>query len=268
MEKPQIYVYLIGGFTDNIKIYNIKETELAKHFKITFVVKNNYISPSRSSNKDLSKNYHFDDIIDESELPRSIKPPNFQPKTIKDVLPNYVYCYNQKPYGKSDLFITKTIITSSIHEKLLKPSVEISEYCKTLCGILKSDRWVLLGNRCTYYQKAIHGRDKIEKLMLLAETLEKHPELDHLVIALDDADFMESFRYIFGDILENRQIIFLKLRNTDEHEYIQVATCCYPLTRIMAPPRGAVFRKFLHDHSGFYTLLESYIGINRGVSRR
>lgn len=261
MEKSRIYVYIVGGFTDNLKIYNIKETELAKYFNITFVIKNNYKSPTLSSNKDLLKLYNFDDIITEDKLPKNIKEANFMPQKIDEIKPNLIYCYMMKSLGRSALFISKHILTPHIKDKLLHPNKELSQYSKSLIEILKQDKWIILGNRCTYLQKAIHGKDKLERLLLMCDYLEKNPQIKNILLILDDINFLKAFRYIFGDLLVNRNIIYLRITNNSEHEYIQIATYCTPLTKI-AKGIPKKFNKFIHDHSGFYNLLEEYVGMS------
>ena len=260
MEKPHIYVYLIGGFTDNIKIYNIKYTELGNKFKITFVVKSNYRSPTRSNNLGLKSNYNLPDIITESELPRGIVPATFLPQHIEEIKPNLIYCYQQKQ-TKSKLFITNTIMNDNIQRILKAPSVRYSDYTLNLCKYIKKGPWVLLGNRCSYLQKAYNGKDKLERMLQMADFLIEHPIIDHLLIALDDDEYISAFRYIFGDILKNRKFIYLRLQNDHEHEYIKIAQYCTPLTTFVKPERYRKFRNFIHDHSGFYSLLESFIGI-------
>ena len=262
MEKLKIYVYIIGGFTDNLKIYNIKETEISKFFNITFVIDDRYKSPTRSSNRDIVENYSFPDIILRDQVPMNIKEANFQPKIISEVKPNYLYCYNSKEYGKSMLFISKHIMNPSMKIKLLNPSKEISQYSLNLMEILKKDKWILVGNRCSYLSRALHGKDKLERLLLIGEYLSKHPQIQNILLCLDDSSFLIPFRYIFGDILKGRKIIYLKLNNNDEHEYIQIATYCTPLRKLHLDGIRKKFNNFIHDHSGFYTLLEEYIGEN------
>ena len=262
MEKSTIYVYIIGGFTDNLKIYNIKETELSKHFNIIFVIKDNYKSPTLSSNKDLLELYHFDDIISEDKLPKSIKEADFVPQKISEIKPNLLYCYyDKKTKTKSKLFISNNILTSTMKDKLLHPTKDISDYTKDIINILKQDKWILLGNRCTYLQKALHGKDKLERLLLIADYLEKNTQIKNILLILDDVNFLKAFRFIFGDLLEHRNVIYLRVTNNSEHEYIQIATYCTPLNTLANGINGK-FNKFIHDHSGFYNLLESYIGLN------
>ena len=61
--------------------------------------------------------------------------------------------------------------------------------------------------------------------------------------------------------------LYLQFDNNCEHEYIIMSTYCCPLTKYIIPDKNAKFRNFIHDHSGFYTLLESYIGINRALEK-
>lgn len=262
MEKLKIYVYIVGGFTDNIKIYNIKETELSKIFNITFVIDDRYKSPSRSSNKDLIENYSFPDIILREQVPKNVKEADFQPQSIKEIKPNYLYCYNSKQYGKSMLFITKHILTKNIKELLLHPSKPLSPYCLKIIEIIKKDKWFLVGNRCTYLQKACHGKDKLERFLLIGDYLMEHPEIKNIILCLDDDSFRIPFRYVFGDILKGRKIIYLRLNNNAEHEYIQIATYITPLRVIGLKGIYKKFNNFIHDHSGFYSLLEEYVGMN------
>lgn len=262
MEKPVIYVYLIGGFTDNIKIYNIKETEIGLLFNIVFVVKDNYKSPTRSNNHGLYDHYSLPDVILESDVPKNVKPARFQPKTLADIIPGQIYCYRNQ-YGKSDLFITKVLLVGDMFNILLNPTKKVSDYVNSVIATIKHDNWVLVGNRCSYLQTAYHGGDKIERLLLIGSTLESHPEIKNIVLALDDDSFLPAFRYIFGDILEGRTILKLRLPNNHEYEYIEIAKYCTPLTKFIQPARFAKFRNFIHDHSGFYSLLESYIGIGK-----
>ena len=258
MEKDTIYVYLIGGFTDNLKIYNIKETEIGKKYNIIFVIKDAYKSPTRSSNKDLLEIYKFKDIITEDNVPKHVIYATFQPQTLNEIKPNHLYCYSDKKYGKSSLFITKQILIPEMFDLLLHPKKPLSNYIQNVIKIIKQDKWYLLGNRCSYLQKAVHGKDKIERLLLIGDYLEHHPEIKNIVLILDDPLFLNPFKYIFGDILENRNILYLRIMNNCEHEYIQIATYCHPLEKGVTQK----FNKFIHDHSGFYSLLESYIGYN------
>ena len=263
MDKLKIYVYIVGGFTDNIKIYNIKETEIGKLFDIVFVIDDRYKSPTRSSNLDIIENYSFPDIITRNMVPKNVKEQTFQPKTISEVKPNFIYCYNSKQFGKSMLFITKTILTPFMKEKLLHPSKKLSKYCLDVINLLKNENWFLVGNRCSYLAKAVHGKDKVERLLLIGEYLESHPEIKNIILCLDDPEFLVPFRFIFGDILKKRKIIYLKLNNNDEHEYIQISTFCTPLKELGLNGVPGKFSKFIHDHSGFYGLLEDYIGLNK-----
>lgn len=260
MEKPTIYIYLIGGFTDNIRIYNVKETELGKRFNIVFVVKQNYRSPTKSNNRGLWGTYKLNDIILEKNVPPGVTEATVLPKTIDQIEPNKIYCYSLNK-EKSKFFITSILLTDSLMKILQNPLKPFSTYIINLREILKKDKWILVGNRCSYLQTAYNGKDKLERLLLIGETLEKHPEIKNIVVALDDESYLPAFRYIFGDILKNRNMIHLKLQNDHEYEYIEIAKYCTPLTKFIVPTRHSKFRNFIHDHSGFYTLLENFIGI-------